>query len=414
MTAPDQSRKRQIPLASRAPSIHGTQEPCLSRSPAWPELRDLRTPIKGLRNPDARLPLTRRRLRPPARVAMQQRPASKTDIVCALTQLRWGRCMKRRKFIALVGSASACPLAARSQQAARHARIGFLSPSGNPTMFQCFEKGLEKYGWIAGRNLTFEYRQAEGRTERIPALVADLVRLKLDLIAVAGTQGSQELQRTTREIPVVFMGVTDPVASGIVASLAHPGGNVTGLTNFNQALVGKLLELLRSAKSNASPIYVLHDSTNTAKALELRELQSIETPAIAVKGLGVRSAQEIERAFGELTEPSSAGLIVLVDGVTATNRDLILQQVAKHRLPGMYQAREFVDAGGLMSYGMNFCDQAQRAAMYADKILKGSKPSDLPVELPTTYELIINAKSAKALGIVLSPELLARADEVIE
>ena len=149
--------------------------------------------------------------------------------------------------------------------------------------------------------------------------------------------------------------------------------------------------------------------------LELRELQKIgQTSAIAVKALEIRSAEEIERALGELTEPSSAGLIVSVDGVTVTNRDLILQQVTKHRLPAMYQTREFVDAGGLRSYGMNFCHQFQRAAMYADKILKGSKPSDLPVELPMTYELIINAKSAKALGIVLSPELLARADEVIE
>ena len=262
--------------------------------------------------------------------------------------------MRRRRFIALVAVVSAWSLAARSQQAARHVRIGYLSPSRDRAALRCFEKGLEQYGWIEGRNLTIEYRQAEGRPERIPALVADLVRLKLDLIAVTGTQGSQELQRTTRESPVVFMGVTDPVASGIVASLAHPGGNVTGLSNFNQALTGKLLELLRSAKSNASPVYFLHDPANAAKVLELRELQNIgQTSNIAVNALEVRSAEEIERALGELIEPSSAGLIVSVDGVTVTNRDLILQQVAKHRLPAMYQAREFVDAGGLMSYGMN-------------------------------------------------------------
>jgi|RhiMethySRZTD1v2_1073278.scaffolds.fasta_scaffold153346_2 ABC-type uncharacterized transport system substrate-binding protein len=323
--------------------------------------------------------------------------------------------LRRREFIAIVTSASVSPRAACAQQSARHVRIGYLSPSRERAGLQCFLKGLEQHGWIDGRNLTLEYRQAEGQADRVPALVAELVVLKPDLIAVAGTQGAQELQRATREIPVVFMGVTDPIASGIVASLAHPGGNVTGFSNFNQALTGKLLELLRSAKSTASPVYFLYDSANAAKVLELRELQKIgQTLAIAIEALQVRSSAEIERALGGVTVPNSAGLIVSVDGVTVSNRDLIVQQVAKHRLPAIYQTREFVDAGGLMSYGMNFCRQFQRAAMYADKILKGSKPSDLPVELPTTYELIINAKSAKALGIELSPELLARADEVIE
>jgi putative ABC transport system substrate-binding protein len=327
--------------------------------------------------------------------------------------------MRRREFIALIGGlVVAWSRVAYAQQPRKAFRIAYQSSSGGRAgqeLVACFREGLGQFGWIEGQNIELEVRSAEGRLERIPTLAAELVRLKFDLIVASGTQSAQAVQQATRDIPVVLVGVSDPVASGIVASLARPGGNVTGVSNFQPALTGKLVELLKTAAPQITRVLVLRDPANAGKTLEFRELQAIGPAAgVTVEGVEVRNAEEIGRAFASFGDTSSVGLIVLADGVTLSNRQQILDGASKARLPAVYQAKGFVDAGGLMSYGLNFCQHFHRAAYYVDKILKGAKPADLPVEQPTKFELVINLGTAKALGLTVPPTLLARADEVIE
>ena len=325
--------------------------------------------------------------------------------------------MRRRAFITLLGGAATWPLAARAQQSRKLFKIGFLSSytaEAGKDLVGCFRKGLEELGWIDGKNISIEFRWAQGRAEQYPVLAAELVHLDLDLIAANSTPAAQALQRATRDIPVVFMSVSDPVASGIVKGLARPEANITGVSNFLPATSGKLLELLKSVAPNATRVVVLRDPDNAGKSLEVRELQaSGPVLGLAIEVMDVRNVEEIAGAFAAIRHGPTA-LVTLADGVTISNRKQIVELAAKHRLPAIYQVRAFVDAGGLMSYGLNFCQHFRRGARYVDRILKGAKPADLPVELPTTFELIINRIAANAIGVAISESFLMRADEVIE
>jgi putative ABC transport system substrate-binding protein len=274
---------------------------------------------------------------------------------------------------------------------------------------------LEQLGWIEGRNIKSEYRWAGGIAERYVSLAQELARLNLDLIVSNSTPAVQALQRVIRDVPIIFMSVSDPVATGIVKSLARPEANITGFSNFLPATTGKMPELLKSVSPHLSSVIVLYNPDNPAKSLEVRELQASGfSLGVMIQPIEVRNLGEIDRAFSTLNQTNPVGLVVLTDGLTFSNRDRIAELAAKYRLPAIYQTRDFTDAGGLMSYGLNFCQHFGRAATYVDKILKGAKPADLPVELPTTFELVINLKTAKALGLTIPPTLIARADEVIE
>lgn len=311
------------------------------------------------------------------------------------------------------------PLGARAQKTAKTpARIGFLSnysPETGKSFNDCFRKGLRDLDWIEGKNITIEYRWAEGIADRFPVLAADIVNLRPDLIVVQSTPGSQAVQRATRAIPVVMIAVSDPVASGIVASLSRPGGNITGVSNNLPETTRKFLELLRMVAPNMSRVGVLHNPSNPGKVLEAREVQMAgQRLTIAVEGLEVRSSDDFERAFSRCTQLRCDALITLQDGVTLGNRSRVTGFAEVNRLPAIYQVREFVEAGGLMSYGVDFCDHFRRAATYVDKILKGAQPRDLPVEQPMTFELSINLKAARAIGLKVPQSLLIMANEVIE
>ena len=326
--------------------------------------------------------------------------------------------MKRREFITLLGGTAAMwPLGVRAQQSGKMFRIGYLSSftaNAGKDLVGCFGKGLEQFGWIEGKNISIEYRWAEGRAEQFPLLATDLARRNLDLIASNGTLAALALQRATRDIPVVFISVSDPVGSGIVTSLARPGANVTGVSNFSPATAGKMLELIKLAVPQASHVSFVFDP-NPGKELDFKEIETAAR-SIGVKAepLRVHTAEDIDNAFDAMVQARSDALIIGADPVTLSNRGRIVTLAAKNRIPTIYQIRDFVDAGGLISYGLNFCQHFRSAAIYVDKILKGVKPADLPVELPTKFELVINLKTAKALGIEVPLTMLYRADEVIE
>jgi putative tryptophan/tyrosine transport system substrate-binding protein len=326
--------------------------------------------------------------------------------------------MRRREFIAFLFAAWAVlwPIGLAAQGPVR--RIGYLTPlsaSAGRIYESCLRVALQKLGWMEGQNLKFEYGRFEGNTDRVSGLADELVRLRPDVLIGASTPAAQALQKATREFPVVFVAVSDPVASGIVASLARPGGNVTGVSNFLPATSGKLLELLKQTTPQLVHVAVLRDANNFGKTLEVRELQKAgQTLDIQIDPVELRTPDDIDPAFTAMAKQPPDALVTLQDGVTFANRQRIVDYAAKMKLPAIYQIKEFVQAGGLMSYGLNYCQHFERAAVYVDKILKGSKPSELPVELPTTFELVINLKAAKALGITVPPTLLARADEVIE
>ena len=326
--------------------------------------------------------------------------------------------MRRRDFITLVGGAAAWPFDSWAQPIGTTVRAAFLagaSTSDGKALVECFRTGLRELGWIEGANINIEYQWAEGVADRYTRLAAEIVGRKPDLIVVTSTPGTQATQRATREIPVVFIGVSDPVASGIVANLSRPGENITGVSNFLPATTGKLLELLKTATPGTSRAGIIHNPENPGKLLELGELRRAgQTLGIAIEALELRSSHGLDRVFKMSTEVNCDALVTLQDGVTLANRSRIVGYAAANRLPAIYQIREFVEAGGLISYGLNYCDHYRRGAYYADKILKGVKPSDLPVELPTKFELVINLKTAKALRLAIPLALLATADEVIE
>jgi putative tryptophan/tyrosine transport system substrate-binding protein len=324
--------------------------------------------------------------------------------------------MRRREFMALAASAALWPCAARAATEGRLRRVGFLSSNTEATgraLLRCLMSGLRDRGWVDGQTLALDLRWKGGGG--YPAAAAELIAFKPDLIVSTGTPATLAIQHATSEIPVVFVAVSDPVASKIVASLARPGGNVTGVSNFLPATIAKLVDYLRTWVPGVRRVAVLYDTANPGKLLELGELRKAGAAAgVEIIPAGVRFSGDLNQAFAMILQSHCDGLITLQDGVTLGNRAGIVAFAAANRLPAVYQIREFADAGGLMSYGLNYCQHYRSAASYVDRILKGAKPADLPVELPTTFELVINLKAAKALGLESPPMLTAIADEVIE
>jgi putative ABC transport system substrate-binding protein len=278
-----------------------------------------------------------------------------------------------------------------------------------------FTDVLHKSGWIEGKNLVFEHRYAENRLDRLPELAAELIRLNVDLILALGTLAPLEAKRATASIPIVMANAGDPLGSGLVASLARPGGNVTGMSLMAPDLGGKRLELLKEIIPRLSLVAVLWNADNPYSALVFKETQTAsQTLAIRIQSLEVRSENDLADAFEAARRQGPDALVVVEDPLTLSNRKLIADSAASQQLPAIYGLREFAAAGGLMSYGANLADLYRRAAAYVDKILKGAKPADLPVQQPTKFDFVINLKTAKALGIEIPPTVLARADEVIE
>jgi ABC-type uncharacterized transport system substrate-binding protein len=329
--------------------------------------------------------------------------------------------MDRRAFIgSLTGSLLAAPLAAEAQQAAKIARIGYLG-SRNPAvshLHEAFLQGLRDLGYVDGRNIVIEYRDAKGQFERSPALAAELVVLKVDIIVVAATPVAQAAKQATKTIPIVFIALGDPVTSGLVTSLARPGGNVTGSSFFSPELVGKRLELLKEAAPGLNRVAVLWQPGDvperTAKDLLKEADIAAQALGVQVQFVEARGPADFDRAFSEMTKARALSLSVLTSAILFLERRRLVDLAAKHRLPAVYPWREAADAGGLMAYGPNLPDLYRRAATYVDRILKGAKPGDLPVEQPTKFDLVINRKTAKALGLTIPPSLLQRADQVIE
>jgi len=309
---------------------------------------------------------------------------------------------------------------ADAQDAAKVARIGYLgvdTASGKP-LREAFLQGLSDLGYVEGRNIVIEYRFAEGRFERLPALAAELVGLKVDILVAGVTVAALAAKQATQTIPIVFPAVSDPVATGLVASFARPGANVTGLSYIAPELVAKHVELLKQAMPRVSRVAVLWQPAGMSEGQAKAMLKAAEG---AARALGVRlqivearALNDLDRAFSEMTRERAHALTVLSSPMLVQERTHLVDLAAKSRLPTVYPFRQAVEAGGLMSYAPNLPDQYRRAATYVAKILKGAKPGDLPVEQPTKFELVINAKAAKALGLTIPPSVLARADEVIE
>jgi putative ABC transport system substrate-binding protein len=325
--------------------------------------------------------------------------------------------MRRRDFITLLGGAvAAWPLSPSAQERVR--RIGRLMGIANNSMGQArakvFQQELERLGWVEGRTITMEYRWAEGQFQRLPAMAAELVRLDVDVIVTEGTPPTVAAKEATSIIPIVFLNTADPVATGFVNSLARPGGNLTGLSNQNGDTAGKRVELLREIVPGLVRLAILANVENAGSVLDM---QNAETAARAlgldVVRLGIRRAEDIAPAFDSFKGPASA-VLVSGDGLTNANRLRINTLSLGARLPAMYPGPEQIESGGLISYGTDTLYQHRRAADYVDRILRGAKPADLPVEQPTKFELIINLITAKALGLTVPPTLLAFADEVIE
>jgi ABC-type uncharacterized transport system substrate-binding protein len=328
--------------------------------------------------------------------------------------------MSEKKIIhfALYALLLALSFPAEAQQPKIIPRIGVItqgSLSSAARSIKAFREGLRDLGYVEGQNITVEYRYAEGVDERFPNLAAEAVQLKVNVIVAIGTPAAQAAKNATQTIPIVMISVTDPVGTGLVASLAHPGGNVTGLSNLNSDLGGKQLELLKEAFPKISRVAVLWDSANAGNALWLGEMKTAAGALrITLQPLDVRGPDEFERAFSAIKKEHANALSVLANGVANTNRARIVDFAAKSKLPAMYANNLFVDTGGLMSYATDSADLWRRAAAYVDKILKGAKPADLPVEQPTKFELVINLQTAKQIGLTIPPNVLARADRVIK
>jgi len=328
--------------------------------------------------------------------------------------------VQRRDFLIAAGALLAAPLAAEAQQGAKVPRIGYLATSLGPSphLREAFLQGLRDLGYAEGRNVVIEYRDPEGKLERLPALAAELAALKVDVIVAVSTPQALAAKQASRYIPIVFASAADPVGSGLVGSHARPGGNVTGLASLTQELVSKCLEQLKQAVPGVNRVAVLWNPGTRGERTEQDMLKEAE---VAAQSLGVRlqffearRPEDIEGAFSEMTRARADALTVLSSTLFFQQRRRLVDQAAKTRLPAVYPWREAADAGGLMSYGASVADLHRRAATYVDKILKGAKPGDLPVEQPTKFELVINLKTAKALGITIPQSVLARADEVIQ
>jgi putative ABC transport system substrate-binding protein len=326
--------------------------------------------------------------------------------------------MRRREFIGLIGGAAvAWPFSVHAQQAAKRPTIGFLGPntlSIDNQRVSAFVHRLRELGWSEGSNVAIEYRWGEGRKERFAEIANEFVQLKVDIIVTSGTIPVVAAKHATSTIPIVFAAVGDPVGNGLVASLARPGGNVTGLSNQATDLVGKRLDLLREVVPGLRRLAIIANSDSPAAEVEKREAEMMaRMVGLQVVISEIRGPEDIAPGFKAI-EGRADAVYVCNDPLVTTNRARIAALASGMRLPAMYNVREFVEASGLMSYGPNFLDLYRRAAEFVDKILRGAKPGDIPVEQPTKFEMLINLKAAKALGLVIPPALLSRADEVIE
>jgi putative ABC transport system substrate-binding protein len=329
--------------------------------------------------------------------------------------------MRRRKFITILGSAVVVwPLAAHAQQGERMRRIGVLTPlpadlPDAQARHAVFLQALRQLGWTEGGNVRIEARWSAGDPAITRKYAAELVALAPDVILATGSAGVASILEATRSIPVVFVIVPDPVGAGYVESLAEPGGNATGFMMFEYDLSAKWLELLKRIAPTVTRAAVLRDAAQTAGIGQFAVIQSVaRSVGIDVKAINLRDAAEIERSVAAFARTPNGGLILTAGATSAVHRDLIISLAARYKLPATYQERSYVVAGGLVSYGPNFSDQYPRAAAYVDRILKGEKPGDLPVQAPTKYDLVVNLKTAKALGLTVPTTLLASADEVIE
>jgi putative tryptophan/tyrosine transport system substrate-binding protein len=328
--------------------------------------------------------------------------------------------MNKRQFITLLGAAVAWPRAVRAQQGERMRRIGVRmnlasDDAEGQARLAAFHQGLQQLGWTVGRNVQIDYRWGAGDADRIRKFAAELIALAPDVILSTGSPSVAALQQATRTVPIVFATVVDPLSSGFVDTLARPGGNITGFTLFEYSISGKWLQLLKEIAPRMTGAAVIRDPALTAGGGQLGVIQAV-APSVGaeVTPVNVRDAGEIERAITAFARSPNGGLVVTGSTLAGVHRDLIITLAARHQLPAVYAQRYFVTGGGLISYGPDSIDPYRRAASYVDRILKGEKPADLPVQAPTKYELVINLKTAKALGLDVPPSLLARADEVIE
>jgi putative ABC transport system substrate-binding protein len=327
---------------------------------------------------------------------------------------------KRRDFIALLGGTAAWPLAARAQQGDRVRRIGVLmfQAADDPEAHArnaAFLQGLQEAGWAVGRNMRIDSRWGAGDNDRTRRYAAELVALAPDVILASGSATLGSLQQVTRTVPIVFAAVADAVGGGFVESLARPGGNITGFELFEYSIGGKWLETLKQIAPSVTRVAVIRDATLVSGGGQLGAIQSV-APSFGVQlsPVNLRDAGEIDRTVADFARVPNGGLILTASGLAVVHRDLIITLAARHKLPTIYWDRFYVTAGGLISYGPDSIDTFRRAASYVDRILKGEKPADLPVQVPTKYETAVNLKTAKALGLEIPPMLLARADEVIE
>jgi putative ABC transport system substrate-binding protein len=327
--------------------------------------------------------------------------------------------MQRREFITLLsGIVAAWPLAARAQQPAKIPRIGFL---GNSTatmeanLIGPLRDGLRELGYEEGRNVIIEFRWADGKYDQFPALVAELLAAKVDVIITAGTPATLAIKKATSTVPLVFIAVGDPVGTGVVPNLGRPGGNITGLSSIAPDLEGKRLELLREVVPKLSHVAFFLNPANAFHTASMRQARvAAQSLGIKLQPMEVNKSEQLDGAFASIVKEKPDALLILADRVFLHNRKRMMEFAIQERLPSVYAYRELVEAGGLISYGPSYEDMHRRAAVYVDKILKGTKPADLPIEQPTKFTLLINLKTAKTLGLTVPPTLVARADELIE
>ncbi len=327
--------------------------------------------------------------------------------------------MDRRAFVAMLsGSMLAAPLAVEAQQTGKMYRIGLLetmSATLNTANLDSFREGLRELGYVEGRDFVIAYRSADGHTGRFPGLAVELVQLKVDVIVTRGTPAVLAAKRATGTIPIVMAGSANPVGTGAVGGLAHPGGNVTGLSAFGTEMQGKAIEMLRELLPQIFRVAFLFNMSNAGLQTNWRMAeQDARSVGLQPQLLDVRTDRDLEPALDAAVKQRAGAVIIGLDTLTQVHRGRIIEGLARRHLPAISREREFADAGGLMSYGVNYPDQYRRAATFVDKILKGAKPADLPVEQPTKFELVINLKTARALGLTLPQTLLLRADQVIE
>jgi ABC-type uncharacterized transport system substrate-binding protein len=308
------------------------------------------------------------------------------------------------------------PLAAVAQTTGRTPRIGWLATSAPGPFDEAFRQGLQERGYIEGQNTAIERRSVKGDFARLPTAAAELLGLNVDIVVASGTPAALALQKLTTATPIVMVAGIDPVQARLVASLARPGANITGLTGIMPELAGKRLELLKEAFPQISRVAVLwHGLSNPSTAALLKELSAAATALrLSVQSLELRSVADLDTAFAAISQQRAGGILTVQDGFTNSHRTRIIALVTKSRLPGMYESRDWADAGGLIAYGPSFSELYRRAAHFVDKILKGAKPADIPVEQPTKFELVINLKTAKALGLTIPQTLLLRADQIID